>query len=162
MKKLLFLATLLITLGCTSATAQIPSANIKNKEGKSINAQSLANDGKPFVVTFFATWCPPCREELATVNKVYADWQKETGVKIFTVSVDQPKDEEKVHAMFQTNGYKYELLLDQNGEFAKAMKVSSIPNLYLFDGKGKIVYSHVGFTPGDEATLHAKIKEAMR
>ncbi len=158
MKKLLFLATLLLAIGCTSANAQLPSAKLKDKDGKSINAQSLSNDGKPFVVTFFATWCPPCREELATVSKVYADWQKETGVKIYTVSVDQSKDEEKVHAMFKQNSYTYELLLDQNGEFAKAMKVSSIPNLYLYDGKGKIVYSHVGFSAGDEATLLEKIK----
>ena len=158
MKKIITSAILFLLLGCVSAMAQLPSAKLKNALGKSVNATSISNDGKPFIVSFFATWCPPCMNELATISKVYDDWRKQTGVKIFSVSVDQAIDEAKVYALFERSNYSYELLLDQNGEFAQAMKVSSIPHMFLFDGNGKLVYTHVGFSNGDEAELLEKIK----
>ena len=76
--------------------AQLPSVNLKTMDGQSINTDTLSNDGKPFIIDFFATWCKPCNRELDAIAEVYEDWQKETGVKIVAVSIDQAQNINKV------------------------------------------------------------------
>lgn len=62
--------------------AQLPAVTLKTMDGKTISTDTLSNNGKPFIIDFFATWCKPCNRELKAINEVYADWQDETGVKI--------------------------------------------------------------------------------
>ena len=86
-KKLTLVALLLI--GSTVAYAQLPAVTLKTIEGKTVNTAKLSNDGKPFVITFFATWCKPCHRELKAIHEVYPDWQDETGMKVIAVSIDE-------------------------------------------------------------------------
>ena len=80
MKKLI-LATLLMLAVFTTASAQLPKVVLKSIDGKTVSTDTLRNDGKPFIIDFFATWCKPCNRELTAISEVYEDWQKETGVK---------------------------------------------------------------------------------
>src|SRR3982750_1867716 len=66
----------------------LPSVDIKTMTGENFNTSKFSNDGKVIVIDFWATWCKPCIEELSTIHESYADWKKETGVKIITVSID--------------------------------------------------------------------------
>jgi thiol-disulfide isomerase/thioredoxin len=161
MKKFFTLATLFLALG-TVAFAQIPSVNLKDINGKTVNTAKLSNDGKPFVISFFATWCHPCLRELTTISEVYEDWQEETGVRIIAVSIDQAQDANKVKPLVDSKGFEYQVLLDPNGDFKRAMGVNNIPHVFLFDGKGKKVDSHVGYKPGDETALYNKIKALVK
>ena len=58
-----------------SAFAQLPSVKLKDINGKVTDTATLSNDGKPFIISFFASWCKPCNRELKAINEVYADWQ---------------------------------------------------------------------------------------
>ena len=95
MKKILLVALLLVGYIAT-ASAQLPAVSLKTIDGKTINTAELSNDGKPFIISFFATWCKPCNRELKAIQEVYADWQDETGVKVIAISIDQAQNIQKV------------------------------------------------------------------
>ena len=133
--------------------AQVPSVTLKTMDGKAVNTSDLSNDGKPFIIDFFATWCKPCNRELDAIAEVYEDWQKETGVKIIAVSIDQAQNINKVKPMVENHGWEYEVLLDPNSDFKRALGIQTIPYTLIVDGKGNIVYRHNGYTDGAETEL---------
>ena len=94
MKKIATLLTM-VTVAMI-ALAQLPAVTLKTLDGGSVQSETLSNDGKPFIIDFFATWCKPCNRELSAIAEVYEDWQQETGVKIFAVSIDQAQNTNKV------------------------------------------------------------------
>lgn len=161
MKKLLLtLAIALCYIG--NAAAQIPSVVIKNIDGKAVKTDTLSNNGKPFIIDFFATWCKPCNRELTAIADVYEDWQKETGVKVIAVSIDQAQNINKVKPLVDNHGWPYEVLLDPNGEFKRALGVQMIPFTIIVDGKGNITYKHNGYTDGAEDELIEKVRELIK
>ena len=115
-KSLLVLAMLLFAV-VENASAQLPSFKLKNIEGKTVDTSTLSNDGKPFIISFFATWCKPCNRELSAIGEVYEDWVAETGVKLYAVSIDKAQNANKVKPLVNQHGWPYEVLLDSNSEF---------------------------------------------
>ena len=74
----------------------IPSVSLKDVNGETVNTSELSNDGKPIIISFWATWCAPCKKELNAINDLYIDWQDETGVKLVAVSVDDERTKNRV------------------------------------------------------------------
>ena len=142
--------------------AQLPAVTLKTMDGKTISTDTLSNNGKPFIIDFFATWCKPCNRELKAINEVYADWQDETGVKIFAVSIDQAQNINKVKPMVDEYGCEYDVLLDPNSDFKRALGIQMIPYVLICDGKGNIVYKHNGYTEGAENELIEKVRELVK
>ncbi|HIP35546.1 MAG TPA: TlpA family protein disulfide reductase, partial [Crocinitomix sp.] len=136
---------------------KLPSVNIKDMEGNAINTAKVTNDGKPIVISFWATWCKPCKLELNTIADEYEDWQEETGVKMIAVSIDDQRTVSAVKPTVNANGWEYDIWLDPNGDFKRAMGVNFVPHTFLLDGNGTIVYSHNNFVPGDEEELYEQI-----
>lgn len=134
-------------------TRQLPNVDIKDVQGNPFNTSKINNDGKPFIISFWATWCKPCIKELTTINDVYSDWQKETGVKLYAISVDDARSSSLVAPMVNGKGWEYAVLLDQNGDFKRAMNVGPIPQTYVVNGKGEIVWQHTSFSEGAELDL---------
>ena len=143
------------------AQAQLPSVTLKDINGKTVNTAELSNGGKPFIISFFATWCKPCNRELSAIQEVYPDWQEETGVKVYAVSIDQAQNIHKVKPLVDGKGWEFDILLDPNSDFKRAMGVNMIPHVFIVDGKGKIVESRSGYTEGGEAHLIEKVKELL-
>ena len=75
MKKLL-LSTLLMLGFALTASAQLPAVTLKSIDGKTVKTDTLSNNGKPFIIDFFATWCKPCNRELTAISEVYEEWQE--------------------------------------------------------------------------------------
>lgn len=141
--------------------SQIPSVTLKDISGKTVKTDTLHNDGKPIIIDFFATWCKPCNRELTAISEVYEDWQEETGVKVIAVSIDQAQNINKVKPLVDSHGWPYEVLLDPNGDFKRALGVQMIPYTLIVDGKGNIVYRHNGYTDGAEVELIEKVRELI-
>lgn len=151
-----------IGMVATTVYAQLPSVSLKNTEGKTIDTAELNNDGKPFVISFFATWCKPCNRELKAISEQYADWQEETGMKVVAISIDQAQNINKVKPMVDAEGWEYEVLLDPNSNFRRALGIQIIPHVLIIDGKGKIVESRSGYTEGSEIHIIEKIREILK
>ncbi len=165
MKKIV-LGLFLIT-GLTAATiAQnsegriIPSVDVKTIDGKTFNTGKIANDGKPMIIDFWATWCKPCKKELDAISEVYADWQKETGVKLIAISIDEARSSAKVGPDAKTHGWNYEIYIDENSDFKRAMNVGEVvPHVFIVNGKGEIVWHHEGFVDGGEDHIYEILKK---
>lgn len=160
MKKFLLAAVALIL--SVSAFAELPSVQLKDINGKRVDTAKLDNDGKPYIISFFATWCKPCLRELDAVNEVYADWQDETGVKLIAVSIDKAQDESKVKPLVNSKGYEYQVLLDPNGDFKRAMGVNMVPTVFIIDGKNNIVETRTQYTDGSEEHLIEAVRALLK
>ena len=160
MKK--FLLAVMALFLSVSAFAELPSVQLKDINGKRVDTAKLNNGGKPYIISFFATWCKPCLRELDAVNEVYADWQDETGVKLIAVSIDKAQDESKVKPLVNSKGYEYEVLLDPNGDFKRAMGVNMVPTVFMIDGKNNIVETRTQYTDGSEEHLIEAVRELLK
>ena len=133
--------------------AALPQVMLSDMDGNQVEVSRLAQSGKPVILSFFATWCKPCMRELKAIHELYPDWQDETGVEMYIISVDQAQDIRKVKPLVNGNGWEYHVLLDPNGTLKRAMNVQNIPHLFVIDSKGRTVYNHTGYTDGDEEEL---------
>lgn len=159
MKRFLFLAAMLTIL--STAHAQLPAVVLKDLSGQQVRTDTLQNQGRPFIIDFFATWCKPCNRELDAIADVYDDWREETGVKIFAVSIDQAQNISKVKPLVDNHGWEYDVLLDTNSDLKRALGIQMIPYVLIVDGQGKIVYRHNGYTDGAENELIEKVRELV-
>ena len=152
--------TTISSFNCFSQTT-VPSATVKNLNGTQVNTNTFSNDGKPFVIDFWATWCKPCIEELKNIHEVYEDWQKETGVKLYAISIDDSRNSKKVAPFVNGRQWKFEVMLDENSDFKRAMNVNNPPHTFLYNGKGELVWQHNGYAQGDETNLYDEIKKLV-
>lgn len=157
-----FLSLILLCTLSIAIYAQLPSVQIKDINGKTIDTATLSNDGKPFCVCFFASWCKPCNRELKAIHEVYADWQEETGMKIYAVSIDQGQNAQKVKPMVDAEGWEYDVLLDPNSDFLHALGIQMIPHTLVIDGEGKIQHRHTSYQEGAEEHIIEEIRELVK
>ncbi len=137
----------------------LPSATVKTLDGKSIDTRSFENDGRPIIISFWATWCKPCILELNTIADEYEDWQDETGVKLIALSIDDARNTAKVAPFVNGKDWDYEVYLDPNGDFKRAMNVNTVPHTFVLNGAKQVVWSHNAYAPGDEEHLFEVVKE---
>ena len=138
---------------------KIPSVNVKTPEGENFNTSNISNEGNPVIISFWALWCKPCIKELTAIADVYDEWIEETGVKLIAVSIDDARSSAKVMPTVNGKNWDYEILLDPNCDFKRAMNVNLIPHTFIVNGEGDIVWQHTSFTEGAELDLIEAVKE---
>ena len=152
-------ATLLASLALAQ-NAKVPeNITIKTLDGKTVETAIIKNDGKPIIISFWATWCKPCNRELNAIKELYDDWQQETGVKLVAISIDDTRSASKVKPHVDGNGWEYEVYLDQNQDFKRAMNVVNVPHTFLINGNGEIVWQHTAYVDGSEEELFELVKK---
>ena len=164
MKKLILSISIIaiFTTLSFSQTRTLPSVEVKTLDGENINIQEIENSGKPIVISFWATWCKPCKKELNAIAEIYEDWQEETGVKLIAISIDDTRSMSKVAPYVNASDWDYEVYLDPNRDLARAMGVSTVPHTFLLNGKNKIVWQHKGYVDGDEEELLEQIEKIAK
>ncbi|GAB4253759.1 MAG: hypothetical protein Kow0079_09620 [Vicingaceae bacterium] len=162
MKKSKFISLVALFLVSTLAFSQkrtIPEVQVQTVEGEKISTSTFNNDGKPMIINFWATWCSPCKRELNNIADVYDDWVEETGVKLIAVSIDDSRNMHKVGPYVNAKGWEFEVYVDPNNDFRRAIGFQDPPFTCLIDGEGNIVYTHTGYQEGDEENLYEMVKK---
>jgi thiol-disulfide isomerase/thioredoxin len=104
--------------------------------GKAVNLSALK--GKPTLVIFWATWCPPCRREVPVLKELYVKYG--TRLNMLGVAVNFRQTQQDVATFGQANGIQYPLLWDADNTAADHYCVSGIPSLVLVDSQGIVRY----------------------
>lgn len=141
---------------------KLPAVNVKDLKGQTVSTAGFSNNGKPMIISFWASWCKPCITELVNISDVYQDWQDETGVKLIAVSIDDARNAAKVAPMVNGRAWEYEVYLDQNQDLKRALNVNNIPHTFLLNGNGEIVWQHNSYTEGDEKRLYELVKKVAK
>ena len=140
---------------------KIPSVELKDINGKTFNTLDIDTNGLT-IISFWATWCGPCKRELNTMHDLYLNWRENKNVTFIAVSIDDQKTVRSVPMYVNAKGWEYLVLLDTNGDFKRLMGVNNIPHTFLIDQKGDIVYSHNNYTYGDEIIFDEMIKKLTK
>ena len=110
--------------------------------------------GRPIFLNFWATWCPPCRDEMPDMQKL----QQTLGDSILIVGIDMKESADTVREFVQDRGYTWTFVLDSDGEVSNAYNVSVIPTSVFIDTKGVIVRR---FGKRDYATFLEAARQAF-
>jgi peroxiredoxin len=118
---------------------------------------SLADyKGKPVIINFWATWCPPCRAELPSMNRA---WQKIKDEDIAMIAINVGEDEDTIFAFSGEYPIDFTVLLDESGEEINKWPIKGLPTTFVLDPEGKIVYQAVGGREWDDDALLDKVRE---
>lgn len=140
---------------------KFPTISLKSLDGKAVDIQKEFVKNKLTVVSYWATWCSPCKKELDAIKELYPEWKKD-GIGLIAVTIDNAQQINKVKPMVQQKGWTYQVLSDVNGESLRALSFQSVPQTFVVDAQGNIVYSHNGYNPGDEFELEKKLKSLLK
>ena len=166
MKKL-FLLTFALLMTCSIYAQEqtyqtLPSVDIKTIDGKTFNTKDIVNDGKPVIISLWATWCKPCVAELLAISDVYDEWVEETGVKMYAIAIDDAKTAARVAPFVNGKGWEFVVLQDQNWDLKRALNIVDIPFLCILNGKGEIVWQHTSYAPGSENEVFEVVKKVLK
>lgn len=155
---------LLITLGVfclQSVYAQLdnlPSTTLKQIDGRPIKFNEIFEEGKVTVVSFWATWCIPCKAEIKNIKSNYDLWKSETDFNFVTISIDDSRAAAMVKAYTKSQGWTWPTYLDPNSDLKRSLNFQNVPFTLIVGKDGKIAYQHTGYEEGAENDLYLKIK----
>jgi len=132
-----------------------PNFKVENLDGDIVELNAEVGEG-PILLSFWATWCKPCIEELNEYKKIYEEY-KDKGFKMFAISTDDERTVAKVKPFVKSKDFKFPVLLDTNSDVARLYYAQSVPYSVILNKKGMIIYSHLGYMRGDEV----KVKEII-
>jgi len=168
MKQILLIAGLALCFAAASAQTKelknfgkLPDITIKDVKGQPFSTKKITNNGKPIIITFWATWCKPCIKEHDALNNVYDDWMEETGVKIYAISIDDSRNFSRVKPMADGRGWDFTILSDVNQDLKRALNVNEPPHTFILDGTGTIRWQHVGYMDGGEKEYLQVVKQIL-
>jgi len=155
MRKILLFFILLISFN-TFSQKSIPNIFLSDFEGEKTKILDVIDDNKITVISLWATWCVPCIKELDAINEVYYDWKEELDFNLIAVNVDDSRSVKRARVLVNGKGWPYEIFLDSNQDFKRALGTSFIPQTLIVKNR-KILYLHTGYQPGDEDYLFEKL-----
>ncbi len=156
------LAILLVGSSFTGMGKVFPKVNLKDLKGNPVKTESFMDNGKITVVSFFATWCKPCQLEMDNIGEIYEDWQEAYDMEMIAISIDDARGAAKLNALVKSKDWDYQILLDERQQIKNALGFQTIPQTFLLDQNGNIVYEHNGYKPGDEIELEDHIAELAK
>lgn len=159
MKKLIVIAVLGLFSFQAFAQSDLPTTNVKSLNGSSIPFNQIVKPGKVTLISFWATWCIPCKKEIKAIRKDLKNWHKAADFDYMTVSEDDSRATAMVRSYVRSQGWDFPSYMDPNNDLKRSINFQNIPFSIIVDKNGKIAYMHTGYSAGDEMILFEKVKE---
>ena len=159
---LLFAALFIVMSSFTGYAKMFPKVDLKDLKGNPVNTETFINNNKITVVSFFATWCKPCQLEMDNISEIYPDWQEAYDVEMVSISVDDARSSAKLKSLVKSKGWDYNVLVDDKQQIQRVLGFQTIPQTFLLDQDGNIVFEHNGYKPGDEIELEEHIASLVK
>ena len=111
--------------------------------------------GKPVIINFWTTWCPPCREELPSMNRA---WQLLEQEDVAMLAINMGEDEDTIFIFSADYPTDFPILMDQSGEVIEQWPVKGLPTTYVIAPDGTIAYRAIGSREWDDKALLDKVR----
>lgn len=156
-------AGLLFAASVNAQSVELPDTQIKDvSSGKKVSFNKTFEPGKVTMVSFWATWCVPCKKEIKNVREKLESWHKEADFNFMTVSIDESRAEGLVRSYAKSQGWDFPYYIDPNGDLKRSLNFQNVPFTVIVDKNGKVAYMHSGYEEGGEEEVFAKIKELSK
>lgn len=143
----------------TFAQKSLPDVSVKDLQGQRISAKQFGESSQPTIISFWATWCKPCLQEINAINESLEDWKTENNVRFIAISVDDSRSKSRVPTFVNSKKWKFEVYSDENGDLQRALNVLNVPHTFVLDSNGKIIYQHTSYASGDEEAYIEAIRK---
>ncbi len=159
---------IVVVVACILATTvlraqELPNTQVKDiNTGKKIAFNQTIEKGKVTVVSFWATWCIPCKKEIKNISSKLPEWKKEADFNYITMSIDETRAEGLARTYAISQGWTFPYYIDANSDLKRSMNFQSVPYTIIIDKQGKIAFKHIGYEEGGEAEIFAKVKELAK
>jgi len=159
MKKLL-LAAAAVCLTLATQAQSLPNTQIKDMgNGRKVPFDQTIEKGKVTVISFWATWCIPCKKEIKNISLALPQWKKEADFNYMTVSIDEARAEGLATTYAKSQGWSFPYYIDANQDLKRSLSFQSVPFTMIIDKNGKVAFTHTGYEEGGEAEVFKKVKE---
>jgi len=159
MKKVFFFILFLLFISLKSYSQNYSDFTLQDLEGNDVKLSKLLEKG-PVMISFWATWCSPCKEEMKKLFPVYEKY-KERGFTYLAINQDNQKSVSKVKSYINANGYSFPVVLDPDKSVFESYSGVGIPYSLLISKDKKIISKHLGYVTGDEIKIESEIKNAL-
>ena len=153
---LCFLATTLLTYA-----QKLPSATLQTIDNKTVSTKTISSKEGLVVVSFLATWCVPCINELDAISEVFDDWKEEINFTFYAVAIDDARTKNRIRPMVKGKSWPYQVLIDENQDLKRGFNITSMPFVIVLK-KGEVVHKHTGYSQGAEEELYNTLKSLSK
>ncbi len=143
----------------TEGSPDFPSIVLRDMDGKEVDLKSLTQEGKNTIISFWATWCSPCKKEIENMQDLIEEWKTKYNVQLVAVSIDDSRNAMKVKPYVDGKKWTCKVLLDVNSDTRRTLNYPNVPYTILISKEGKIMYKHIGYQEGDEFVLEEQLKK---
>ena len=159
-KRFVFVAVIItVTYADKQRDIMLPDLSVKLLDGKQVRLSVLLEEG-PLLVSFWATWCAPCKKEMIFLEEFHQKYN-ENSFRVLAISTDSPKSMSKVKSYIRAKKYTFLVGIDPNQEIAKKMNARLMPTTLILNKDRKVSWYHQGFIPGDEKEIEAQIRAVL-
>ena len=138
----------------------LPNTQIKDvSTGKKIAFNETMGKGKVTLISFWATWCVPCKKEIKNISLKLPAWKQEADFNYMTISIDESRAEGLVRTYALSQGWNFPFYIDANSDLKRSLSFQTVPFTLIIDKYGNIAFTHTGYEEGGEAEVFAKVKE---
>ena len=152
LKKIIISCILSLIAYNSSSQKFIPDLGLKTLNGESIRSVEAINQNGFTIISFWATWCIPCINELDAINEVISVWSEKEDITVLAISTDDSRSKKRVKPLINGKDWVFDVISDTNQDFKRAMGVVGIPHT-IVTYKSEIIHRRIGYTPGEEEDL---------
>lgn len=162
MKKKIFLTAVIFLSAITfkiSPAQMYNNFTLNDLDGNEVTLSKLLEKG-PVMISFWATWCSPCKEEMKKMQPIYEKY-KDQGFTYLAINQDNQKSISKVKAFINSNNYTFPVVLDLDKKIFENYLGVGLPYSLIIDKNQKVIAKHLGYITGDEVKIEKEIKDAL-